>query len=506
MADAQLIADYCDSRTSSSHLVTDCVNILGKIESQAQNGDALSGLQNQDCCCDDVDEDSADSVLRIPGSRLVREGFKKINLTENIVKFVNAGGGAINEVGDSAVVIMPDSSFEGGDILRTDEGISDAGDYAPLYQSARFGNFGYRFDNLPTGDYLIDLHFVEIINTNGPKGIRVVSELDIYSIVGANKPLMLMDVRVTVGEDGVIVIRFEGVDGNPVISGICIKGAPKILGIFSLYHVKQGGLVCNNCAAQIGITSSQNKHIRMRSIVKYEKKIEELSTQCQLKTNECHEAWMSLASANEELQKVKMALDNKSFENHCLDRAKVMQAAQLGDVSSRYEHEKRFWEAAIDELKRNIKTMKKEHSQLSREAHQCTDLIPELNKMARAVQALAFTTLLQAPIYKLLVSAIANTLPLKIRPTIKLLLFSLPPEYISGNIRVFCRCRPLSKEEVSAGYATVVDLNAAKDGDLGILTSGFTKKLYKFDRVYTPNDDQGITAITQTDFLCLTPC
>lgn len=32
--------------------------------------------------------------------------------------------------------------------------------------------------------------------------------------------------------------------------------------------------------------------------------------------------------------------------------------------------------------------MKKEHSQLSREAHECADSIPELNKMLEAVQAL----------------------------------------------------------------------------------------------------------------------
>lgn len=56
---------------------------------------------------------------------------------------------------------------------------------------------------------------------------------------------------------------------------------------------------------------------------------------------------------------------------------------------------------------------------------------------------------------------------------------------------MFCRCRPLSKEEVSAGCTTIVDFDAAKDGDLGIFTGGATRKTYKFDRVYTPKDDQG---------------
>ncbi|CAN1216064.1 Kinesin-like protein KIN-14R, partial [Linum perenne] len=60
----------------------------------------------------------------------------------------------------------------------------------------------------------------------------------------------------------------------------------------------------------------------------------------------------------------------------------------------------------------------------------------------------------------------------------------------SGNIRVFCRCRPLSTEEASTGYATVVDFDSAKDGDLGVITGGSNKKIFKFDRVYTPKDGQ----------------
>lgn len=35
-----------------------------------------------------------------------------------------------------------------------------------------------------------------------------------------------------------------------------------------------------------------------------------------------------------------------------------------------------------------IQVMKREYSQLSREAHECADSIPELNKMVFAVQAL----------------------------------------------------------------------------------------------------------------------
>ncbi|KVG68573.1 Malectin [Cynara cardunculus var. scolymus] len=122
---------------------------------------------------------------------------------------------------------MPDQAFEGGDFLKTNETILDGGSLSSLYQSARFGNFCYSFEDLSSRDYFLDLHFAEIINTNGPEGMRVfdafvqdeqvVSELDVYSYVGANRPLKLIDIRVTVGLDGMLVIKFKGVHGTPII-------------------------------------------------------------------------------------------------------------------------------------------------------------------------------------------------------------------------------------------------------------------------------------------------
>lgn len=44
---------------------------------------------------------------------------------------------------------------------------------------------------------------------------------------------------------------------------------------------------------------------------------------------------------------------------------------------------------------------------------------------------------------------------------------------------------------MSAGCATVIDFDAAKDGSIGILTGNSAKKTFRFDRVYTPSDNQG---------------
>lgn len=86
--------------------------------------------------------------------------------------FVNSGGSPIGGQ-DSHINFLGDSYFQGGDVRKTNEAIVEGGDYPFLYQSARFGNFCYKFDGLAPGDYFIDLHFAEIVNTSGPKGIRV---------------------------------------------------------------------------------------------------------------------------------------------------------------------------------------------------------------------------------------------------------------------------------------------------------------------------------------------
>lgn len=61
----------------------------------------------------------------------------------------------------------------------------------------------------------------------------------------------------------------------------------------------------------------------------------------------------------------------------------------------------------------------------------------------------------------------------------------------SGNIRVFCRCRPLNAEETAAGASMAIDFEAAKDGELTVKSNGMSKKTYKFDAIFSPQADQG---------------
>ncbi|RZC86478.1 hypothetical protein C5167_030557 [Papaver somniferum] len=107
-----------------------------------------------------------------------------------------------------------------------------------------------------------------------------------------------------------------------------------------------------------------------------------------MKTNEYYEASMALTASNEQLEKVRTELDGKMIELHALDKTVEKQAAELSDVSCIHECGKKSWVVAINDLERKIKIMKTEQSQVSLEAHECANSIPDLNQMVSAVQAL----------------------------------------------------------------------------------------------------------------------
>ncbi|KAL3508900.1 hypothetical protein ACH5RR_028301 [Cinchona calisaya] len=61
---------------------------------------------------------------------------------------------------------------------------------------------------------------------------------------------------------------------------------------------------------------------------------------------------------------------------------------------------------------------------------------------------------------------------------------------LKGNIRVFCRCRPLNNEDVAAGASMAIDFEAAKDGELTVKSNGIPKITFKFDVVFSPQPGQ----------------
>ncbi|XP_062084738.1 kinesin-like protein KIN-14S [Humulus lupulus] len=68
---------------------------------------------------------------------------------------------------------------------------------------------------------------------------------------------------------------------------------------------------------------------------------------------------------------------------------------------------------------------------------------------------------------------------------------------LKGNIRVFCRCRPLNQSEIENGCTSVVEYDSSIDNELQVISSDTSKKQFKFDHVFRPEDNQE-TVFTQT--------
>uniref|UniRef100_A0ACD5WJT7 Uncharacterized protein n=1 Tax=Avena sativa TaxID=4498 RepID=A0ACD5WJT7_AVESA len=427
-------------------------------------------------------QEEAESMILVSGPRVAVSGLRRADCrADGCVLFVNAGGCAI-EGGDPSAKFSGDSFFEGGDAIETSENIVEGGDYPSLYSSARYGNFSYRFDGLAPGDYYLDLHFAEIVHTDGPKGIRsfdvlvqedkILSELDVFAIVGGNRPLQVLDIRATVESNGSMTVSFRGVRGNPMVCAICIRKGPLLP---AAKPGTDGSGLCKRCLTDVEISSPIQKRTA-KLISKYEKQIEELTNQCSMKSDECSMAWSLVESTNQELDRLKIELHQKLVQSDNFEQVLDTQNDKLRKVSQNYENDKKLWSAAISNLESKIKAMKQEQALLSLEAHDCADSIPDLSKMIAAVQAL-----------------VAQCEDLKIKYNEEMAkrkkLHNIVQE-TKGNIRVFCRCRPLSKVETTSGYKCVVDFDGANDGDIGIMNGGTSKKSFKFDRVYTPKDDQ----------------
>ena len=66
---------------------------------------------------------------------------------------------------------------------------------------------------------------------------------------------------------------------------------------------------------------------------------------------------------------------------------------------------------------------------------------------------------------------------------------------LKGNIRVFCRCRPLNQNEIENGCNNIIDFDSSLDNELQVMCSDSSKKQFKFDHVFRPEDNQGTRAL-----------
>ncbi|XP_009408543.2 kinesin-like protein KIN-14R [Musa acuminata AAA Group] len=367
-----------------------------------------------------------------------------------------------------------DRFYSGGDPVKTDAVVGDG--TPELYQSARFGNFSYQFPELEAGDYLVDLHFAEIVFTEGPAGTRVfdvriqedkvVAGLDIYARVGSNRPLVLSDLRASVVHEQGLSIRFEGVVGHAIVSGISIRqdfsaGETIKRTPGKQKEVSDRGLEeCVKCSKL-----EEDYQLLITEQTECRRALENLKRDNELKNKECHEARLLL-------QKLQMELMQKS-----------MHVGSLAFAIEGQVKEKSRWFQSLANLSEKFHLLKLEHVNLSGEALEFKRCLVDISHA---------TTIIQTSLDRH-VNLEKEIEDLKLRfneeSKEKKDLYNKVIE-LKGNIRVFCRCRPLNTEEKTGGASMVVDFESANDGELIVKGHVSSSKAFKFDSVFSPEDDQ----------------
>ncbi|KAI8552295.1 hypothetical protein RHMOL_Rhmol06G0255500 [Rhododendron molle] len=368
-----------------------------------------------------------------------------------------------------------DICFTGGDTLRTETKIGDGGGLV-VYQTARFGNFSYQFKTLERGNYIVDLHLAEIVFTDGPPGMRVfdvyiqehkvVSCIDIYARVGANKPLVIPNLKASVNGDEGLSIRFEGVTGNPLVCGISVrKHLSASFGEVELIkQITETEPPKDTGEYEVGqIEKLQVEYeCQERELTETRKALEKLKRENESKSRECQEAWRSLKDLQNELMRKSMHVGSLAF-------------AIEGQVK-----EKSRWFSSMRDLKRKLKLLKMDQIKLSEEALSYKKCLVDMNDMSSIIQS-------KLNEQEELHSDIKNKFIKGAKERKELYNKILE---LKGNIRVFCRCRPLNTDEIAAGASMAMDFEAAKDGELTVTSNGAPKKTFKFDAVFGPQSNQ----------------
>ncbi|KAE9585081.1 putative minus-end-directed kinesin ATPase [Lupinus albus] len=188
----------------------------------------------------------------------------------------------------------------------------------------------------------------------------------------------------------------------------------------------------------------------------------EIKRENQQKSRECQEAWNSLKELQNELMRKSMHVGSLAF-------------AVEGQVK-----EKSRWFSSLRDLTRKLKIMKMEHIKLLEEAEaykKCQAdmsdinliIMSKINEELKAHEDLKFKYIEGTKECKELYNKVLE---------------------LRGNIRVFCRCRPLNAEELTAGAAMAIDFESAKDGELTVMSNGAPRKTFKFDAVFSPQAEQ----------------
>uniref|UniRef100_A0A0D9Y1G9 Kinesin motor domain-containing protein n=1 Tax=Leersia perrieri TaxID=77586 RepID=A0A0D9Y1G9_9ORYZ len=216
-----------------------------------------------------------------------------------------------------------------------------------------------------------------------------------------------------------------------------------------------------NCCGQL----KQQYSLLLREKDECRRVLEDLMRENELKSRECHEAQASLHELRMELMRKSMHVGSLAF-------------AVEGQVK-----EKSHWCQLLNDLSEKFKALKTDHQILLQESLECKKFVVDAAQMTTTIQQhVSQYANLECEFKDLKEKFTEET---KERKDLYNKLIEL-----KGNIRVFCRCRPLNGEEIEEGASMAVDFESAKDGELIVRGHVSSKKVFKFDSVFSPEEDQ----------------
>ena len=149
-----------------------------------------------------------------------------------------AGGIQINAGGPAVAPFIADADFAGGATAATGNTITTTGVSNPapqaVYQSNRYGNFGYTIPGLTAGkSYTVRLHFAEEYWTAAGKrvfnvslnGAQVLTNFDIFATAGGEYKAVVEQFTATATSGGTVGIQFTSVVDNAQVNGIEVLGS-----------------------------------------------------------------------------------------------------------------------------------------------------------------------------------------------------------------------------------------------------------------------------------------
>ncbi|KAK7401681.1 hypothetical protein VNO78_13353 [Psophocarpus tetragonolobus] len=199
-----------------------------------------------------------------------------------------------------------------------------------------------------------------------------------------------------------------------------------------------------------------------KELAETRRELVEIKRENQQKSRECQEAWKSLKELQNELMRKSMHVGSLAF-------------AIEGQV-----REKSRWFSSLRDLTRKLKIMKMEHIKLLEVAKANEKYQAEMTEVGLIINSKINE---QLESHEDLKSKYIEGAKERKELYNKVL-------ELRGNIRVFCRCRPLNIEETAAGATMALDFESSKDGELTVMSNGAPKKTFKFDAVFGPQAEQ----------------